>query len=104
MRPRLRAFWTRLLASFAPRHRDDDVLDEMAAHLEHDIDRYVASGLSPVEARRRALAESGGLQAARERHRDQTTFPFLTALWQDVRSGLRLLRRNPGFASVTVGV
>lgn len=102
MRIRLRAFLSRLWTSFAPSRHDTAAIDEMAEHLEHDIARHVASGLSPQEARRRALANSGGLQAARERYRDQMTFPFITALLHDLGFGGRVLRRNPGFAVAAV--
>ena len=57
---------------------------------------------APAEARRLALAELGGRQQARERHRDRHGLPFLDQLSQDTRFGLRLFARNPGFSLLTI--
>jgi predicted permease len=58
--------------------------------------------MTPEEARRRARLEFGGLDQVKEDCRDVGAARFVEALIQDVRFGLRQLRRNPGFTAVAV--
>src|SRR5436309_15442067 len=75
---------------------------ELRFHLEHRIADLVAAGMAPEEARRRARLEFGGLDQVKEECRDVGAAHFLETLAQDVRYGLRQLRRNPGFTAVAV--
>jgi predicted permease len=56
----------------------------------------------PEEARREALQRLGGLEQTKERVRDRRGIPFFEVAAQDVRYGIRILRRNPVFAAVAV--
>src|SRR5438128_6710303 len=79
----------------------------MAAHLELSTAYYVARGMSLEEARRAAGLRFGGTLQTAEACRDQQGFPLLDSLWQDVRSAVRTLRKNPAFtttAAVTLGL
>src|SRR6266699_212109 len=75
---------------------------ELRFHLEHRIADLVAAGMAPEGARRRARLEFGGLEQVKEECRDVGIAHFLETLIQDVRYGLRQLRRNPGFTVVAV--
>src|SRR5437016_4418204 len=75
---------------------------ELRFHVEHRIADLVAAGMAPEEARRRARLEFGGLEQVKEECRDVGIAHFLETLIQDVRYGLRQLRRNPGFTVVAV--
>jgi putative ABC transport system permease protein len=83
------------------RARTERQLDaELRFHLEHQIADYIATGMTPEEARRRARLEFGGLEQVKEECRGVGAARFLETLIQDVRYGLRQLRRNPGFTAV----
>ncbi|HTV57173.1 MAG TPA: permease prefix domain 1-containing protein, partial [Terriglobia bacterium] len=85
------------------RARTEKQLDaELRFHLEQQIADYVAMGMSPEEARRRARLDFGGLDQVKEECRDVGAARFVESLIQDVRYGLRQLRRNPSFTAVAV--
>ena len=64
--------------------------------------RTCGRGLPPEEARRAALVSFGGLDQAKEDCRESWAGRFLEVLGQDVRYGLRGLRRSPGFTAAVV--
>jgi putative ABC transport system permease protein len=85
------------------RARTEKQLDaELRFHLEQQIAGYIAAGMTPEEARRRTRLEFGGLDQVKEECRDVGATRFLETLIQDVRYGLRQLRRNPGFTAGAV--
>ncbi|HWF85774.1 MAG TPA: ABC transporter permease, partial [Vicinamibacterales bacterium] len=75
---------------------------EIDAHLAIEIDDNIARGLSPGEARRAASRKLGNPTLVREQIYHMNTIAFLDAAWRDLRYGARLLRLNPGFASVAI--
>jgi predicted permease len=58
--------------------------------------------MSPEDARREALRGFGGVEQTKELYRDQRGLPMLETMFQDLRFGLRLLRRSPGFSSLAI--
>ncbi|HTV54875.1 MAG TPA: ADOP family duplicated permease, partial [Terriglobia bacterium] len=85
------------------RERTEKQLDkELRFHLEQQIADYIRAGMTPDEARRRARLEFGGLDQVKEQCRDVGAARFIESLIQDLRYGLRQLRRNPGFTTVAV--
>lgn len=74
---------------------DDDLRAEMEAHLQMEIDEYVRRGMTPAEARRRALIASGGLTQAVESVREQRGLPWIEGLAADLRYAVRHYRRTP---------
>ena len=82
--------------------RDDTFAEEMQFHLDRRIEDYVADGLSPDEARRKALRQFGNPASLREQTRDADSLRWLGDLATDIRYGLRTLARNPAFAVVAI--
>ena len=94
----------RLLALLRSRRLDSELEDEMRAHLELAERDAMASGLSPTEARRAARQAFGSIERIREDHRDKRSVRWMETFVKDLRYGLLLLRRDPGFAFVAIAV
>ena len=62
------------------------------------IDDNLRAGMTPQEARRRALLALGGVEGTKEAYRDRRGLPAFESLVRDVRYGVRTLLKTPGFA------
>ena len=102
MLTRLFILLSRLRALAASRALDADFDDEVDAHLTLLTDEFIRRGLPPDEARRAAIVRFGGSMQIKEDRRDHRALPFVETTMQDVRYGLRALRRNPVFSLVAI--
>jgi putative ABC transport system permease protein len=97
----------RLLATFRSNRAEDDLAREMHAHLALLEDKYIADGMTADEARLAARRAFGGVEQAKEHHRDARAFRWIDDLQRDLAYAVRSLRRAPSFtvaAVVTLGV
>jgi len=100
----LRILFARIAGVFAKRRRDDELDEELRAHLEALTQKNIAHGMSAKEARYAARREFGGLEQMKEAYREQRGLPFLETLAQDVRYGLRMFLKTPAHSAIVVAI
>jgi predicted permease len=91
--------WRRV---FGRNRIDRERAEELQAHLDLATEYYVARGLPPAEAARRARLRLGNPRAKREEFDEMNRVPLLDALWRDLRFALRVLGRAPVFTVTAV--
>ena len=98
----LRQFFQRVRSLFRGPQLDGELHAEMAAHLDLATEENIQRGMSSEEARRQALIRFGGVEQAKQRHRDVRALPTLDELTQDLRYALRTFRRDRTFVFIAV--
>lgn len=85
-----------------PGRVDDEIAREIAFHLEMEAKARGEAGLSPDEAQREARRRFGGATQVREEVHDVRGMTFFEMLRQDIRFGVRTLRRSPGYTIAAI--
>jgi len=96
---RLRSFWR---SAAKRREMEGDLDDEMRFHVEARAELLMQSGVARADAERRARIEFGGTENYQEECRESRGVRWLDDLQQDLRYGMRSLRRSPGLMVVAV--
>ena len=102
MREFFRMLLHRLAAPFRRQHLENDLDEELRSHLEMAVEANLSKGMSAEDARREALRSFGGVEQTKELYRDQRGLPVIETTLQDLRFGLRILRRDPGFSMLAM--
>jgi macrolide transport system ATP-binding/permease protein len=93
----IRAFLRRIGGLLDNEHSEHELTEEIESHLQMQIEDNLRSGMTPTDARRAALIQSGGIEAAKEAYRDRRGLPLLEHFLQDCRYAVRALQMSPGF-------
>jgi putative ABC transport system permease protein len=94
--------WKRI-RSVGRRHALESGLDEeIRFHIDQQTEKNRRAGLTPDEARRHALQKFGGLERVKESTRDEFRPALLEDSVRDIRHGVRVLQRAPGFTAAAL--
>src|SRR5262245_2753506 len=96
------ALLSRVGALFESRRLDTEFSREIDSHLEMLVEDYIRCGLPPEQARREAVLRFGGPMQIQESNRDQRSLPFVETTLQDMRYGLRALRKHPAYSAIAI--
>ena len=98
----LKRFFARLTDFATNRAQDERLREEIEEHIALQTAENLRAGLSPVEARRRAMVKFGGVEAMKQEYRAVRGLLLIETLLQDVRYAIRSLRRTPGLTAFVV--
>jgi putative ABC transport system permease protein len=99
---RLRIFFHRLLGLFVRRKLERELEEEIRTHLEMQIEENLRQGMSLEDARRAARLRFGGVEQVKEAYRDKSRLGWIESLWLDLRYGVRMLLKKPGFTLIAI--
>ncbi|HET9408958.1 MAG TPA: ABC transporter permease [Candidatus Sulfotelmatobacter sp.] len=106
---RWKALYQRLRSLSRPDRLRDQIADEMDFHIEQRAADNVSKGMAPQHARQQAERRFGSATQLRDEGYEVRGLPMIETFWQDLKFGVRLLRRAPGFSllallCLTVGI
>jgi len=87
---------------FRRKHFENDIDRELQYHIERQTELNMHHGMPPAEARRQAALTIGGMEPLKDNCRDARLGRAIEVLAQDLRYGLRVLRKNPGYSLAAI--
>lgn len=98
----IRHWFARIFSFFRKRKLDQEFDAELSSHIEMAIDDNLKQGMTLEDARRKAMISFGGMDSARESHRESRGLPAIETFIQDIRYSFRTLRRDAGLATFAI--
>ena len=98
----LRRWAARVGGIFRKERYERDFAEEVESHVEMHTADNLRAGMSAQDARRNALMKLGGVTQTQEICRERRGLPMVETFLQDLSYGVRMLRKNPGFAAVAI--
>lgn len=102
MAGRLQGWLAHLAGMVRARRGDAEFEAELRSHVEMHTEENIRNGMSAEEARRDALVKLGGMEQTRQEYRARRGLPWLESFAQDIRFGLRTMRKNRAFTAVAI--
>src|SRR5580698_5130486 len=98
----LRRVFLKFSRLFANSRDEAELAREIAAHLALVEDDYLRRGMNPEEARQAARRAYGGVEQAKQMHRNERSYQGLAEIVRDTRYTLRQLRKSPVFTVTAI--
>ncbi|HTH53140.1 MAG TPA: ABC transporter permease [Edaphobacter sp.] len=98
----LRRALARTAAFFRKDPMDRELEEEIESHITMATEENIRNGMTPEEARRKAMVKFGGVEQAKEKQRESRGLPWLDTVLQDLRFTMRSLWRDRGFAAISI--